>query len=261
LKTVQSRRSIFDLSADPQSSCGEGDGSFAENPLDRQSWQIAAALRLISTHEAERKLISADLHDGIGHGLLLIKNRLYLLAEELPPDSPEVRKLNEISELVSQVIHEVGEISQNLRPRLLDELGVTRALEKLSESAARASGFQIESQLEIIDDLFSGEDETHLYRIVQECLSNAIKHSGASTIRLAVARNREEVLVVVEDDGCGSDATAVHVKNRRTSGSGMIDLRMRMLLLGGRFEADSAPGKGTRLRFRIPIPARYEEPD
>jgi signal transduction histidine kinase len=214
--------------------------------------------QLLVSQEAERKRIAAELHDSLGQNLLIIKNRLYL-AEKDADGQTRAAQLREISQTVSQTIDEVREISHNLRPYQLDRLGLTKAVHSIVKKLAASGALRIECDLANVDGLFGPEGEINFYRIVQESLNNVLKHSDAAAARIVVGRANGKVTMHIEDDGKGFDHRKVVRDKEHPRGFGLTGLAERTRILGGNFECDSAPGQGTRLRFVIPIPTKYEQ--
>jgi signal transduction histidine kinase len=204
--------------------------------------------RLIASQEAERTRIAAELHDGLGQNLLLVRNRSQLALSSAM--APELRELFEnINSLASQALAEVRQISQDLHPYQIDHLGLTRAIEAMIETASQSSGVIFERKLDSADDIFSGVAATNLYRIVQESLSNVLKHSGAARVHVRLERDVREVLLCVEDDGCGFQPETVN-----GAGLGLRNITERVHILGGTLRVASRPGEGTSVCVAIPIP-------
>jgi PAS domain S-box-containing protein len=210
--------------------------------------------RLIASQEAERRRIAGELHDSLGQNLLLIKNRaqLALATVAVPPDSRW--QLEGIHDLATQAITEVRQISHDLRPYQLDQLGFTRALESMIDSTARNTGFQITRKLDAVDDLFTPEAATNLYRIVQESLNNILRHSRASHGGITLERDVRHVRLEIADDGRGFHPGATPVTPRKEGGFGLRNMAERVRILGGTLVIDSAPDRGTRLEVTIPLP-------
>ncbi|HYJ46423.1 MAG TPA: two-component regulator propeller domain-containing protein, partial [Pyrinomonadaceae bacterium] len=165
--------------------------------------QAVFSQRLIESQETERKRIAAELHDGLGQNLLVIKNRA-MLSLNTPDDSVRaVEQLNEISAIASQTIEEVREIAHNLRPFQLDRFGLTKALQSIVRRVRDSSGIEFTADVEPLDGLFSKEAEINLYRIVQESINNVVKHSGATRATLRVAREARSVVIEIQDNGQG----------------------------------------------------------
>lgn len=224
------------------------------NAERRRRAQETFSRQLLQSQEAERKRIAAELHDSLGQNLLIIKNRLYLSQRDAAVASPD-GSLEEISQLVTQTINEVREISHNLRPYQLDRLGLSKAVQAVVKKVADSALLRIESELANIDGLFSAEGEIHFYRIVQESLNNILKHSDAATARIAIVNGGGRITIKIEDDGRGFDYRSTMSSAEHRRGFGLTGLNERVRILNGQFHCDSSLGQGTRLTFEIPIPA------
>lgn len=200
----------------------------------QQALQRAFAQQVIDSQEAERKRIAAELHDGLGQRLTLIKNKALLITS------------HEIADETTQAIAEVRQISRNLRPSRLDLLGLTRSIEVLVEETCAAAGLQHEVALDELQGLVPESAEIHVYRIAQECLNNIVKHANASTVTVIAQASATHISLVVSDDGAGS-----HVQ----SGFGLRGISERAQLLGGKAVFRSTPGQGTMVTIEIPTNA------
>lgn len=218
----------------------------------RRRAQEALSRQLLNSQEAERKRIAAELHDSLGQNLLIIKNQLYLA--QRGEGGPSASHLEEISQSVSQSLHEVREIAYNLRPYQLDRLGLTKALESVVRKVADSGSLRIESQLTPIDGLFPPEGEINLFRIVQESFNNILKHSQAATVRFTIERMTGLIRIRIDDDGRGFDYRRTTGDDAQARGCGLASLNERVRILHGSFLCDSAPSQGTRLTYEIPIP-------
>ncbi len=198
---------------------------------------------MIESQEAERKRIAAELHDGLGQNLVIIKNRALLGIKKGGDQERVAKELESISESASQALDEVREITNNLRPQLLDRLGLTKAINSMLKTVAGV--IQIKSEIDSIDNIFSESEEISVYRIVQESLNNVIKHSEASVAIVRIKRDENKVLIMIEDNGKGFDI--LNVK----SGLGLVGLKERAQLLNGEFSIDSKIGEGTKILFRV----------
>jgi PAS domain S-box-containing protein len=212
------------------------------------------ARQLIASQEAERTRIAAELHDSLGQNLLLIKNRAQMELAKLKPDDYLHAKLQGISDITSQAIAEVRQISHDLHPQQLDLLGLTRALRALIENTREASTIAIDGKFDSVDDLFPRESATNVYRIVQESLNNILKHSRAKNARITLERDVHEVLLKIEDDGCGFKTGK---DGDGGKGLGLKNIAGRARMIGGKMKLDSEPDKGTRIEITIPIPAEH----
>lgn len=219
--------------------------------------QEAFSRQLIESQENERKRIAAELHDSLGQELLIIKNRAALGLKLLEDSGRTREQIEQIAGTASQAIREVRRIAYNLRPYQLDEIGLTQSLEELVERVAGSCPVRFAASIDYIDDLCRQGPAINLYRIVQEGLSNVVKHSGATEARLLVRRHPQEVEVLIEDDGRGFAAAGGAAGPR--PGFGLTGLAERARILGGALSVDSAPGRGTAVRFRIPVQDGHHE--
>jgi len=219
--------------------------------------QEAFSRQLIESQENERKRIAAELHDSLGQELLIIKNRAALGLKLLGDADRTREQIEQIAGTASQAITEVRQIAYNLRPYHLDEIGLTQSLEELIERVANASPIKFASGIDNINDLCPKDSAINLYRIVQEGLNNVVKHSGASEAKLLVRRNAREIEVAIEDNGKGFVTTGETTK--RSAGFGLTGLSERARILGGTLNVESSPGRGTTVRFRLPVQDGHHE--
>lgn len=214
----------------------------------RQVLQRAFAQQIIASQENERKRIAGELHDGLGQRLAVIRNMVLLMNGS--GDREERHQRNEaIAAETSQAIDEVRRISRNLRPYRLDMLGLTRAVEALAAETCDAAGIRADVVVCDLSGVFPEEAEIHFYRIVQECLSNIVKHSRATAATIVIQRVGEAVSLVVSDDGTGFPAG--HPEGHGSGGFGLTGISERAKLLGGRATVQSAPGQGTAVTVEV----------
>ncbi|HQU85669.1 MAG TPA: two-component regulator propeller domain-containing protein, partial [Pyrinomonadaceae bacterium] len=211
--------------------------------------QEAFSRQLIESQEAERKRIAQELHDGLGQNLLVIKNRalLGLAAKENPEKADE--QFSEIQESVTDALAEVRTIAYNLRPLHIERLGLTSTIEEMIEDVEKASGIEIIFDIENIDGIFSKDNEINVYRIIQECLSNIVKHSEAKKASVTIFRENQNIVLTVKDDGKGFDP----VKGNEKKGLGLNGISERVKILGGNFSIESEFEKGTTFLVEIKI--------
>lgn len=219
----------------------------------RNAQQQEFARQLIESQEAERKRIAAELHDSLGQNLMVIKNRA-ARGEQVVQD-PVLAKtqFDEITVSVTQTINEVRAISQNLRPVNLDRLGLASALEEMIEKAATASGMQISADIEnLASGTLTKEQEINCFRIIQESLSNIVKHAQATKAYIELWREDDKLRGTVRDNGCG-----FVVDVARTGPTlGLTSIVERLRILGGTHSLKSAPGEGTTIDFSVPLASR-----
>ena len=210
--------------------------------------------RLMSAHESERRRIAAELHDSIGQSLAMIKNRA-VLGVELVTEEAAREQLDLIGAQTARTISEVREISYNLRPHLLDQLGLKRSLNSLLRQFVESEKIEIYSEVEDVDALFDKEAELSIYRIVQESLSNVVKHAAASEIEIYVKKSERIFSIIIIDNGNGFDLHAVgRTENSKNGGFGLFGIGERVRMLGGTHEIESETGAGTSIFIRIPLP-------
>lgn len=205
--------------------------------------------QLIDSMEAERKRIATELHDSIGQELLIIKNRALLALNDIKDRKNVQEQLHEISTIASQAIQETREITYNLRPYQIDRLGLKKSLESIINRAARTTTIAFTSDIDPIDGLIPQEMEIHVYRIIQECVNNIIKHAHASMGKVTIKRWYNRLNIDVEDNGIGFEASSQQSQEMR--GMGLQGILERTRLIGGALRIESNPGKGTRVLMTI----------
>jgi signal transduction histidine kinase len=202
--------------------------------------------RLINAHEAERRRIAAELHDSIGQSLAMIKNSSIFAVQSVKDLDTAKEQFEEITQESGNAISEVREIAYNLRPHLLDRLGLTKAISSMLNKAADNLHLKMFLQINDIDGLFDSESELSVYRIIQESLNNIIKHAEATEVRVSIERNEDLINIKIEDNGKGF---AVNTKNQ--SGFGLLGMSERVRMLGGIISIKSEPDNGTTTEIEI----------
>ena len=221
------------------------------NQLEKEHLaQADFSRRLINAHETERRRIAAELHDSIGQSLAMIKNAAVFGSKTVSSVEEAKEHLAEISGASAQAVSEVREIAYNLRPFMLDRLGLTKSIGSLLNKVADNSAIKIVSEIENIDGIFESEAEISVYRIVQECLNNIMKHAAAREVKVKIAKNERAVSIVISDDGKGFDRKNQN-ETKQTDGFGLFGMKERVRILGGTFDIDSAIGEGTTIEIEI----------
>jgi signal transduction histidine kinase len=205
-----------------------------------------ALRRVVEAQEAERRRLARELHDETGQALTSILLGLKGLEERLGADDSR-GAVGELRELVVSTLQDVRRLAVELRPSALDDFGLVAALERLTESFAEQSRIPVDFQSALPPQRLPEEVETALYRIVQESLTNVVKHAHATRVSVLLTRKNGSVAAVVEDDGRGFDPAAV-----RDDGFGLVGMRERIASLGGRLEVESSEG-GTTVAAEIPV--------
>jgi signal transduction histidine kinase len=216
---------------------------------ERESLRRQLMEKVIATQEDERRRIARELHDSTSQNITsLIVGLRMMEAQCARCTSPT--KAADLREIASHTLEEVHDLSMRLRPRVLDDLGLAAALERLAhEWQAR---YQIPVDVVIqLDERLPGEIETALYRIVQEALTNIARHAQAKSVSILVEKHGSSVRAIVEDDGVGFDPSA----QRGERHLGLLGMRERAELLGGTLTIESAPQSGTSVFIEIPLAA------
>jgi two-component system, NarL family, sensor histidine kinase DevS len=207
-----------------------------------------ALQRVVTAQELERRRLARELHDETGQALTSILLGLRTV-EEASDEAAMRGAVAEVRELVRSTLQDVRQLAVELRPKALDDFGLVAALERLSESFRDQTGLGVVFESTLPSGRLPPEVETALYRIVQESLTNIVKHARADKVSIVVGRKRDLVTVVVEDDGVGFEPART-----REEGLGLIGMRERVALLGGRLAIESRPGAGTTFVAEVPVP-------
>jgi two-component system sensor histidine kinase UhpB len=201
--------------------------------------------RTLAALEGERRRIAQELHDEIGQRLTGMLLQLGNLAPDAPSELGE--RVRAIQEQTRATIDEIGLLAWQLRPGILDDLGLLRALEALVAAFEEQAQMLVRSSLPVRLPTLGPETELAIYRIVQEALTNVARHADARRIDLAVALDDGQLTVSVADDGVGLQAST-------TEGAGMRGMRERALAIGGTLVIESGPPGGVRVALDLPLP-------
>ena len=209
--------------------------------------QRDAFRRVVHAQEEERRRLARELHDETGQALASIL--LGLKALEEANDLTELgERVATLRSRVVETLQEVRRLAVELRPAALDDFGLEPALERLVSGFAEETGLKVELESRLHDDRLPQEVETVLYRIVQEALTNIVKHADAGRVSIVVTQRAGSVGAIVEDDGRGFDP-----ERQSNGGIGLIGMRERVALLDGSLAIESAQGKGTTLVVEVPL--------
>ena len=209
--------------------------------------------RVIEAQEAERRRISRELHDQVGQILTAVKMNLHVLQHKCT--QPEILvSINDNLKVIDEAVDQIRDLSVDLRPLLLDDLGLVVALRWYLERQTRNLGIpaQFVSGSLDEDDRFSSELETACFRIVQEGVTNIVRHARAKRISVRLERVISDLVLLITDDGAGFDARMLRSSNS-TSTLGLRGMEERAHAVGGSITIDSAPALGTEICVRLPI--------
>ncbi len=207
--------------------------------------------RLISAQEEERRRIARELHDEAGQALTMVMMELARATDALPKDAEEAKKkLAQSRSLASQALAELRKLIYNLRPEVLDQLGLVPALRSYAKSRLEAENIETQLRFEGLEERLSPQLEITLFRIIQEAITNIIRHSGASKVNIEVVATESAVTATIADDGRGFDVDSAL---QAPESWGLRGIRERVTVVGGELIIESRAGHGTCLRVHIPL--------
>ncbi|HZO97976.1 MAG TPA: GAF domain-containing sensor histidine kinase [Gaiellaceae bacterium] len=203
--------------------------------------------RVVAAQELERRRLARELHDETGQALTSILLGLRSL-EEFVDGEEEREAVRSIRQLAVDTLQDVRRLAVELRPKALDDFGLVAAVERLTETFREQTGIAVDFVAGLGEEQVPGEAATALYRIVQEALTNVVKHAHARGVSILLTRKNDRVALVIEDDGRGFDP------DRPAEGFGLQGMRERVELLGGTLLVETAEGAGTTLAVEVPLP-------
>ena len=214
-----------------------------------KSKQEEFAQRLIDSQERERRRIAAELHDGLGQQILVIKNRAEMALLQVTNPDKITEQLNEIIGSAMSSISDVRAISHDLRPVHLEQFGLTETILNLCDQLKSTTEIEWNYYVDDIDGTVPKAKEINFYRIIQEATNNILNHSQANKGSIIVRRNDKNVIVLLWDDGIGFDVN----RKKKSGGLGLSGIDERVKTLNGIFEIQSGSENGTQLKITIPI--------
>ena len=203
--------------------------------------------RIVEAQELERRRLSHELHDETGQALTSILLGLKTLEEAKGQDELSAA-VGQLRELVVATLQDVRRLAVELRPKALDDFGLAPALERLTETFAEQTGIAVELESRLPETRMPSEVETVLYRVVQEALTNVVKHARAERVSILLRERDGRVAAVIEDDGRGFPLEA-----EAGEGLGLLGMRERVALVDGRLDVESAAGSGTTIVVDVPL--------
>jgi signal transduction histidine kinase len=222
---------------------------YADLARNRRELQRLSS-RLLDSQESERRSISRELHDEIGQSLGALLMDIGRLSTMLSNDRPELKPhLDNMKSVAERTVRSVRDIALLLRPSMLDDLGLIPALEWQGREVSRRSEIEVSVESENVPDDLPDEYRVCIYRLVQEALNNAVRHSGARNAKVSVGRDSNGIVVRVSDDGHGFDPG-------RARGLGILGMEERVKRLAGSLTVYSKPGQGVTLTATLPYPSR-----
>lgn len=208
--------------------------------------------RLMQAHEEERRAIARELHDEIGQTLTGFQLNLQALAHSLPP-RVDPAPLRDAMTGIETALEQLRDLSRNLRPSVLDDFGLIPAIEWYAARVRRRSHLNIELLLDSIEPRLPVEIETTCFRMLQEAITNVLRHARATRVRVTLKYDNAGLDLTIEDDGIGFDVAAALEQSSHGASLGLLGMQERILLSGGRVSITSTPGVGSRIWCVFPV--------
>jgi signal transduction histidine kinase len=215
----------------------------------------AAIRAMVAAHEEERRRIARDLHDVVGQALTAVKLNLESLRRD-PGGRPKDIDLRRAIAIVDLAMRDTRDIAVNLRPAILDDLGLVAAARWYLARQGRLVGYRTSFVADALPARLDGDAELACFRVLQEALTNVARHAHASRVRVELRRTASEIVLRVEDDGVGFDVVGVRRRRAARPSLGLTGMSERMSTIGGSIELTSTPGCGARIVARLPRSVR-----
>jgi two-component system, NarL family, sensor histidine kinase UhpB len=220
---------------------------------ESQRWLEEIARRVLQTQELERRALAQELHEEIAQAMLAVKLNLQFMKDEnLAQRSVDAIRTSLVA--LDDAIQRMQHLSRDLRPAVLDDLGLVPALRALLDRQAQQASFRASFSADSLDYQLPSTLENAYFRIAQEAVTNAARHADAAHVAVELRDEDGTLLLVVRDDGTGFDAKARLNGGNAEESLGLISMRERAHLVGGTVEIASQPGHGTEVRVRTPVP-------
>jgi signal transduction histidine kinase len=213
--------------------------------------------QVVKVQEDERKRVSRELHDQAGQALMAIQLGLGRIEKHTCPNDEINKEIAELKILTHSTMQDIKNLALDLRPSMLDELGLIPTIRQYAKEFSRRTGIQIKLELAIIDNNqhnlnnFTAELETTLFRIIQEALTNVAKHAEADMVMIQLKETDSKLELIINDNGAGFDVTKA-LANQKKKCVGLFGMKERVSLWSGNLVIKSSPGEGTTLFITIP---------
>jgi len=214
--------------------------------------------RLVESQETERRHIARELHDEVGQTLTVVEMNLQAAMQSSRAASVS-RRLNDSLQAVGRVLAQVRDLSLNLRPSMLDDLGLESALRWYTKRQAALSGLQAEFQADALENRLEPMIETACFRVAQEALTNVVRHARARAVTVALRKQNGHLHLFVRDDGAGFEVATLHERAVQGASLGLLSMEERATLVGGGLELKSTPGQGAEVHAWFPL--KWRIPD
>jgi signal transduction histidine kinase len=223
-----------------------------EQLQERERWREELLRKVIAAQEDERKRLARELHDETSQTLSALAMKIETALAAWPAEASRDR-LVEARQLTVRTLEELHRLIFDLRPSVLDDLGLVSAIRWYAERHLEPRGIAVRCEFSGFGSRLMPELETALFRVAQEAITNIAKHSGAETVLIQCLQRDDRITIEIEDDGKGFVPATLPPPSARERGLGLLGMRERVELFGGTIEIDSAPGSGTRIAVSVPV--------
>lgn len=229
----------------------------AETRLRNTTRQLKAlSSRVLEVQESERRHVAIELHDELGQSLTAIKINLQLSQRLKDQALTDITQEN--IRIVEDALKQVRHLATNLRPSMLDDLGLVAALQWITDHSASRSGFTVSFHYVRAQPRLAADIETACFRIVQEALTNITRHAQAKRVEIQLDREHDRVVLRITDDGCGFNLDEMRARALAGDSIGVLGMQERATLIGGELTIESSPGKGSVVQLTAPWRAHEE---
>ena len=205
--------------------------------------------KFIQQQDENYRRIASELHDSLGQNLIVLNNDVMKILDSCPVDSNEFVEMNKINVLLTEAVDELRYISSNLYPNKIEKLGLKKAIESMAENAFSSSIIKLNLSVGEIDKIFSNEIELNVFRIVQECINNILKHSKATEANINIHFYSGNLVAEISDNGIGFETKKLSGKQ----GLGLDNVNYRTFFCRGSIKISSKPNGGTKIKLVIPL--------
>jgi PAS domain S-box-containing protein len=218
--------------------------------------RVALLHKLVTMQEDERRRIARELHDQMGQSVAALSMGLEMLAASALDPERRRQGIARLRQITAHLDEDINRLALDLRPTALDDLGLVDAAQQHVERWAEQAGIHADFQAVTLDSgRLPREVESVIYRVIQEALTNVLKHAAAQNVGVILERQRDQLRVIVEDDGRGFDLDALQQARDTQQRLGLLGMQERVALVGGTATFETAPSAGTTLFIQIPLPS------
>ena len=227
----------------------------SEEELGKTREQLRdVSFKLLQAEETERKRIAQEIHDGVGQHWVIVKHRVETILKQLGKEI--TAPLEDILPIIQVGIEETRRIQMNLRPTLLDDLGILATITWFCREFQKANPvIHIETKINIQENDVANPVKTVIYRVLQEAFNNISKHSKANLVNLTLQKEEHRIEFIIQDHGQGFDLNAAYSLKSSEKGLGLAGMKERTFLSGGSMSIESTRGIGTTIRASWPVSA------